>query len=218
MYRTKKKLMCSKRKKLTCSTCLLRHCLLVFHQDALHHNSNDGEARKYTQKRLKISQAILVIRKKTSFTSAAYAAKAIHELSLSRHIIVCTRERSPTNAPSVRSSSHSQGDWTPISPLIQVSLKDCESNCSLVLKTCLILLPEVVGSNPTGVRDFFFFSVCTHFYSRAIPLRKYHLGYLYSTSTYHILITIYDLLSLVYNRQIVLFTLGPMTKELYVEL
>ena len=37
---------------------------------------------------------------------------------------------------------------------------------------------EVVGSNPTGVREFFISIV-------ALLLRRYYLGYLYSTSSYH---------------------------------
>ena len=44
---------------------------------------------------------------------------------------------------------------------------------------------EVVDLNPTGVRDFFSFSVWVHFLSRA-NAQKVSVGILYSTSTYHI--------------------------------
>ena len=38
----------------------------------------------------------------------------------------------------------------------------------LAMNLATFVVPEVVGSNPTGVRDFFSFSVWAHFLSRAI--------------------------------------------------
>ena len=52
-------------------------------------------------------------------------------------------------------------------------------------------VPEVVGSNPTTVRDFFSFSHVGPISFVGLSLRlRYYFGYLYSTSTYHILSTI----------------------------
>ena len=49
-------------------------------------------------------------------------------------------------------------------------------------------VPEVVGSNPSGVRDFFSFSVWAHFLCRGTGnAQKVLFGiFIYSTLTYHI--------------------------------